>query len=186
MKKAAGRELDWTGLPVIATVARLLCREVTLQKEYLHLENRMLRDKLPGRLHFTDQERRSLAEAALAMGRSLMQEVVTIVKPETILAWQQRLEQRKWDYSSRRHPDRSAIPMWSGEQRRGATLGGFHVCATIERLRNVSPLHPPDPYDCDLPCVRCDSGLLQFRVRSWRRWPPFRSILGARLFRCPG
>ena len=29
----------WAGLPVIATVARLLCRDVTLQNEYLRLEN---------------------------------------------------------------------------------------------------------------------------------------------------
>ncbi len=82
---------------MIATVARLLCREVTLQNEYLMLENRTLKSKIPGRLHFTDEERRSLAEAALAMGRSLMKEVVSIVKPETILAWQRRLEQKKWD-----------------------------------------------------------------------------------------
>jgi len=31
--------LDWAGLPVIATVARVLCRELTLQNEYLRLEN---------------------------------------------------------------------------------------------------------------------------------------------------
>jgi hypothetical protein len=44
-----------------------------------------------GRIRFTDEERRCLSEAALAMGRSLMKEVVSIVKPETILAWQQFL-----------------------------------------------------------------------------------------------
>jgi len=95
---------DWAGLPVIATVARLLCRELTLQNEYLRLENRILKEKVSGRIRFTDEERRSLAEAALAMGRSLMNEVVSIVKPETILAWQRRLERRKmlWDYSARR------------------------------------------------------------------------------------
>ena len=86
MEKAVERGLDWAGLPVIATVARLLCRELTLQNEYLRLENRTLKEKVLGRIRFTDEERRSLAEAALAMGRSLMQEVVSIVKPETILA----------------------------------------------------------------------------------------------------
>ena len=89
-------------VPVTATVARLLCRELTLQNEYLRLENRILREKIPGRLRFTDEERRSLVEAALAMGRSLMKVVVRIVKPETILAWQRRLERWKWDYSARR------------------------------------------------------------------------------------
>jgi transposase InsO family protein len=76
---------------VIATVARLLCRELTLQNEYLRLENRVLKEKVSGRIRFTDEERRCLSEAALAMGRSLMEEVVSIVKPETILAWQQFL-----------------------------------------------------------------------------------------------
>ena len=33
------RRLNWAGLPVVATVARLLCRELTLENEYLRLEN---------------------------------------------------------------------------------------------------------------------------------------------------
>jgi hypothetical protein len=37
MGRDAGRGLDWAGLPVIATVAQLLCRELTLQNEYLRL-----------------------------------------------------------------------------------------------------------------------------------------------------
>jgi len=112
MEKAVEPGLDWAGLPVIATVARLLCRELTLQNEHLRLENRMLKEKVPGRIRFTDEERRSLAEAALAMGRSLMKEVVSIVKPETILAWQRRLERSKWDYSERRRrgPGRPRTP----------------------------------------------------------------------------
>ena len=102
MQRDAERGVDWVHLPVIATVARLLCRELTLQNEYLLLENRTLKSKVPGRLRFTDEERRCLSEAALAMGRSLMKEVVSIVKPETILAWQRRLEQKKmlWLLSS--------------------------------------------------------------------------------------
>ena len=92
----------WLGLPVIATIARLLCRELTLQNEYLRLENNILISKIEGRIAFTDDERRSLVDAALAMGRKLMDTVVNIVKPATILAWQRRLEKAKWDYSERR------------------------------------------------------------------------------------
>ena len=89
-------------MPVNATVARLLFRELTLQNEYLRLESRIPKEKASGRIRFTDEERRAPAEAALAMGRSLMREVVSIVKPETILAWQRRLERTKWDYRARR------------------------------------------------------------------------------------
>lgn len=102
----------WLGLPVIATVARILCRELTLQNEYLCLENKILKSKIQGRIRFTDDERRSLAGAALAMGRKLMEAVVNIVKPATILAWQRRLEKERWDYSARRKrpPGRPKTP----------------------------------------------------------------------------
>ena len=103
---------EWLSLPVIATIARLLCRELTLQNEYLRLENEILKSRLPGRIRFTDDERRSLVDAALAMGRKLMETVVNIVKPTTILAWQRRLEKAKWDYSQRRKrkPGRPRTP----------------------------------------------------------------------------
>ena len=106
MARTRGNGIDWMGLPMIAVVARLLCRELTLENEYLRLENRILKQKAEakGRLRLTDEQRRSLTEAALAMGRALMKEVVSIVKPETILAWQRRLERQKWDYSARRTP----------------------------------------------------------------------------------
>jgi len=99
-------------LPVIATVAGLLCHELTLQDEYLRAENKALKPKIKGRIRFTDEERRTLVCAALAMGRKLMQEAVTIVKPETILAWQRRLEREKCDYSmrERRGPGRPRTP----------------------------------------------------------------------------
>ena len=35
MGEVVERGSDWAGLPLIATVARLLCRELTLQNEYL-------------------------------------------------------------------------------------------------------------------------------------------------------
>ena len=111
MAKGASGRLNWAGPPLIATVARLLCRELTLQNEYLRLENKVLKSKIKGRVRFSDQERRSLVDAALAMGRNLMRQVVSIVKPDTILAWQRRLEQRKWDYSKRqRRPGRPRKP----------------------------------------------------------------------------
>ena len=77
---------SWLSLPIIATITRLLCRELTLQNEYLKTENKILKSKIKKRLVFTDDKRRTLVEAALAMGKDLMKEVVSIVKPETIFA----------------------------------------------------------------------------------------------------
>jgi len=97
-----GRRFSWASLPLVATIARLLRRVQTLQVEYLRKEVEVLRSKVPGRLRITDEERRSLANAALAMGRNAMRAVVSIVKPGTILRWHRKLVQAKWDYSKRR------------------------------------------------------------------------------------
>jgi len=110
MHEGTNRHLNWAGLPLIATIARLLCRELTLQNEYLRAENKILKSKVKGRIRFDDDDRLSLADAALAMSRKLMRQVVTIVKPETILKWQRRLERGKWDYSERRRPGRPRTP----------------------------------------------------------------------------
>ena len=74
----------WLNVPIIATITRLLCRELTLQNEYLRQENKILKSKIKKRIVFTDDERRALVDAALAMGRDLIEQVVTIVKPKTI------------------------------------------------------------------------------------------------------
>jgi len=55
MEKTAERGLDWVGLPVIAGMPRPLCRELTLQNEYLRLESRVLKEKVWGRIRFTVQ-----------------------------------------------------------------------------------------------------------------------------------
>jgi len=103
----------WLSVPLIATITRLLCRELTLQNEYLKRENKILKSKIKKRINFTDDERRTLVDAALAMGRDLMEQVVTIVTPKTILAWQRKLENEKWDYSDRRrkNPGRPRIAL---------------------------------------------------------------------------
>jgi len=109
-QKAANK---WLSVPIIATVTRLLCWELTLQNEYLLRENKILKSKITKRIKFTDEERRALVESALAMGRDLMEKVVRIVQPKTILAWQRRLEKQKWDYSDRRknNPGRPKISL---------------------------------------------------------------------------
>ncbi|HUT36608.1 MAG TPA: hypothetical protein VNE39_24175 [Planctomycetota bacterium] len=47
-----GRRFSWASLPLVATIARLLCKEQTLQVEYLRKEVEVLRSKVPGRLRF--------------------------------------------------------------------------------------------------------------------------------------
>ncbi|MBW8016907.1 MAG: hypothetical protein FVQ82_12035 [Planctomycetes bacterium] len=46
----------WLSIPIIATITRLLCRELTLQNEYLRQENKLLKSKIKKRIIFTDDE----------------------------------------------------------------------------------------------------------------------------------
>lgn len=113
MKNSADKTYanKWLNVPIIVAITRLLCRELTLQNEYLLIENRVLRSKINKRISFTDEQRRTLVESAMALGRDLMEQVVTIVQPKTILLWQRKLEKHKWDYSDRRkkNPGRPRI-----------------------------------------------------------------------------
>ena len=77
---------------------------------YIQEENRILKHKLKGkRIRFTDAERRRLAVKGKALGRRVLQEVTSIVTPDTILAWHRRLIAQKWDYSSKRGPGRPRV-----------------------------------------------------------------------------
>ena len=54
-------------------------------------ENRLLRNQLQGRVRLTDAERKILAELGMKLGKQALEEVATIVKPDTILAWHRKL-----------------------------------------------------------------------------------------------
>lgn len=71
--------------------------------EYLREENRVLREQLgERRLRFTDEQRRRLSAKAKGLGRKILDEVATIVTPETLLAWHRRLIAQKYDGSGHR------------------------------------------------------------------------------------
>jgi hypothetical protein len=70
---------------------------------YLREENRVLRERLGGkRFRFNDDQRRRLAAKAKGLGRKLLQEVATIVTPETLPGWHRQLIAQKYDGSRQR------------------------------------------------------------------------------------
>jgi putative transposase len=74
---------------------------------YLMEENRVLREQIGNRrMRFTDDQRRRLAAKAKRLGRKLLNEVATIVTPETLLAWHRKLIAKKYDGSANRRPGR--------------------------------------------------------------------------------
>jgi hypothetical protein len=77
--------------------------------EYLQEENRVLKERMGGRrLRFTDAERRRLARKAQALGRKVLNELETLVTPDTLLRWYRELVAFKWNYSQRRGPGQTA------------------------------------------------------------------------------
>jgi len=78
--------------------------------EYLHAENRVLREQIGNRrLRLNDQQRRRLAVRAKKLGHKLLGEVASIVTPDTLLSWHRKLIARKYDGSKRRSPGRPPV-----------------------------------------------------------------------------
>src|SRR6266446_3568977 len=79
---------------------------------YLQEENRVLKAHLDGhRLRLTDTERRRLAALAYPLGRKRLQEVATLVTPDTLLRWYRQLIARKFDGRTRgRQLGRACVP----------------------------------------------------------------------------
>src|SRR5215471_16373148 len=99
---------QWARL--LAYVTALVNQELLLQNEYLAAENRVLRTHLPARLRLSDPERRTLAEIGKRVGHKALEKLACVAKPDTILAWYQRLIARKFDGSqSRTYPGRPRI-----------------------------------------------------------------------------
>jgi transposase InsO family protein len=100
--------MDWKHL--LAYITGTVDQELLLRNEYLVTENRMLRNQIKGRVRLTDGERKILAEIGHKLGKQALQEVASIVKPDTILAWHRQLVAQKFDGSQQRQaPGRPKI-----------------------------------------------------------------------------
>src|SRR5437870_757001 len=80
-----GEAMDWKHL--LAYITGTVDQELLLRNEYLVTENRILRSQIMGRVRLTDRERTLLAAIGQRLGKKTLEEVATIVKPDTILAW---------------------------------------------------------------------------------------------------
>ncbi len=71
--------------------------------DYLIEENRVLKDQLEGqRVRFTAEQRQRLAAKAKVLGRRLLDEIETLVTPDTLLAWHRKLIAEKWTFPRKR------------------------------------------------------------------------------------
>src|SRR4029077_12191383 len=102
------RVMDWKTL--LACITGSVEEQLLLRNEYVVEENRILRNHIAGRVQLTDTERKTLAEIGMKLGKQALEEVATIVKPDTILAWHRKLVAQKFDGSQQRQsPGRPKI-----------------------------------------------------------------------------
>ncbi len=100
--------MEWK--TVLAYITGTVDQELLLRNEYLVAENRILRNQITGRVRLTDGERTTLAALGKRLGKQALAEVMSVVKPETLLAWHRKLIARKFDGSTyRRYPGRPRI-----------------------------------------------------------------------------
>ncbi|HEX9347518.1 MAG TPA: integrase core domain-containing protein [Gemmatimonadales bacterium] len=127
----------------------------------------MLKERSGGtRLRFTDAERRRLARKARTLGRKVLNELETLVTPDTLLRWYRELVASKWNYSHRRSPGRPRVmktivdlvlqmalenPSWGYTRIRGAlaNLGhqvGRGSIASILKENGIEPAPERDTH----------------------------------------
>jgi hypothetical protein len=99
--------MDWKHL--LAYITGSVDQELLVRNEYLVTENRILRQQIPGRVRLSDGERKTLAKLGNMLGKHVLAEVATIVKPETILAWHRTLVAKKFDSSPHPRPRRQVL-----------------------------------------------------------------------------
>jgi len=132
--------------------------------EYLRAENRVLREKLgKKRILLNDDQRRRLAVKGKILGRKMLEQMATIVTPDTILRWHRELVAAKWDYSGSRkkigRPPASAEvvelvlrtarenPSWGYDRIQGALANLDHLIsdACVGRILKAHGIDPaPD------------------------------------------
>ncbi len=94
---------------LVVTLAGWLNRRQRAVINYLIEDNRVLKDQLKRqRLQFTNDQRRRLAAKAKVLGRQILDEIDTLVTPDTLPAWRRKLIVEKWTFS-RKGPSLNCI-----------------------------------------------------------------------------
>ncbi len=89
---------------LLSRLKNLFNRDLALQNDYLRQENKILRGKLGKRVALNDSERRLLVKYGLRI-KDRLDDVVGIVRPETLLTWHRRMKKQKWTFE-RKGPGR--------------------------------------------------------------------------------
>ena len=144
---------------LVIALAGCLNRHQQAVIDYLIEENRVLKEQLEGqRLRFTNEQRMRLAVKAKVVGRQLLDELETLVTPDTLLAWHRKLIAQKWTYA-RKGPGRPRIAQeitdlvlrmarenvsWGYDRIQGALANLGHIIAP-NTVKNILKRHGIEP-----------------------------------------
>ena len=135
-------------------------RQLEIIEFYQSQLESMLKAQGKKRILLTDDQRRLLAVKGKCLGRKALQELTTIVTPDTILRWHRELVAQKWDHSQQRKPVgrpriRQSIvdlilrfakenPTWGYDRIQGALANvGRHISDTT--VGNILKAHGIEP-----------------------------------------
>jgi putative transposase len=133
------QQLENSANPLLTKIRQLFGRDLALENDYLRQENKILRRKLGPRPALTEADRRILVKYGLRI-KDRLAEVISIVKPETLLAWNRRQKQKKWTVENRsRTPGRprkaqetEALVVRLAEE--NASWGYRRICGELKKL----------------------------------------------------
>jgi putative transposase len=144
---------------LVIALAGWLNRQQQVVIDYLIEENRVLKEQLEGqRLRFTDEQRIRLAVKAKVLGRRALDELETLVTPDTLLAWHRKLIAQKWTYA-RKGPGRPPVAQeitdlvlrmarentsWGYDRIQGALANLGHIVAP-NTVKNILKRHGIEP-----------------------------------------
>ena len=89
--------MDWKKL--LGSITASVDEELRLRNTYLVAENRLLRQQISGRMQLRDSDRRVLAEIGKKLGKQALEEIATVAKSHTILAWHRKFIDQQGDTS---------------------------------------------------------------------------------------
>jgi len=99
-REAAGTDRERAAIDAkIDHLGKLFSEDLAKENDFLRQENKILRSKLGKRVPLTEVDRRTLVRYGLSI-RERLAEVMTIVRPETLLAWNRRMKRRKWTFDT--------------------------------------------------------------------------------------
>lgn len=145
---------------LLSALAALINREQSRVIEYLLAENRILRARVSRScIKFTDGDRCSLAQKSKGISRRILNEIGTLVTPDTLLRWHRELIACKYDGSKKRTVGRPSVmadikrliirmatenPSWGYTRIQGALLNVGHTVgrSTIARALKVHGIDP--------------------------------------------